>query len=243
MLNIAVCDDNALWLEKVNNYICTAFSALEADVLTHKFQSGESLLRAAADVRFDAAFLDIDMPAPNGFAIAEQLSARVAGCAVIFITGHPEYVFDSFEYRPFNFIVKPVDGGPPARMERIVAQLLRHVKQNESVSLSDDNGRMVLIPLCDVMYIESDGHHIFYYLVGKNEPVRRTDSLSAVEDRLAAKDFIRVGKSCVANIHHIIDLNRTRREITSSDGCKHVIGRRYFAAVCSVYKLYLRDSM
>jgi DNA-binding LytR/AlgR family response regulator len=243
MMLIAVCDDNPVALSANAKHIENAFKTLKTEVNIVRYLDGTVLLSDAKSRRFDAVFLDIDMPRMNGFTVAEHLRGMVPDTAVIFITNHSEYVFDSFDYRPFNFIVKTDGNLSPGRLGIVAGKLLRHISQSETLTVNDETGRVLTFPLRDIMYIESDGHHISYFIMGRSTPVRRTGSLSAVEADLTGKDFLRVAKSAIVNIGHITDLNRAKHEITSTDGCKHIVGRRYFTATFEAYRNYRRDSI
>ena len=48
------------------------------------------------------------MPEMTGFEVARQLGQN-GNCFVIFVTSHQELVYDSFNFRPLNFICKDPD--------------------------------------------------------------------------------------------------------------------------------------
>ena len=53
-------------------------------------------------------FLDIEMPGLNGVEATPLLKDKYKKLNIIYVTGHPEYVFDAVGMHPSGFLTKPV---------------------------------------------------------------------------------------------------------------------------------------
>ena len=53
-------------------------------------------------------FLDIELPGLNGIEAAPILKEKYKKLNIIYVTGHPEYVFDAVGMHPSGFLTKPV---------------------------------------------------------------------------------------------------------------------------------------
>ncbi len=53
-------------------------------------------------------FLDIEMPGMNGIDAVPVLKEKYKKLNIIYVTGHPEYVFDAVKMHPSGFLIKPV---------------------------------------------------------------------------------------------------------------------------------------
>lgn len=53
-------------------------------------------------------FLDIELPGLNGVEAAPMLKEKYKKLNIIYVTGHPEYVFDAVGMHPSGFLTKPV---------------------------------------------------------------------------------------------------------------------------------------
>lgn len=53
-------------------------------------------------------FLDIELPGLNGIEAAPMLKEKYKKLNIIYVTGHPEYVFDAVGMHPSGFLTKPV---------------------------------------------------------------------------------------------------------------------------------------
>ncbi|GAA5155827.1 response regulator transcription factor [Nocardioides marinquilinus] len=63
--------------------------ALEDDVtVVAEAASGDEALAMAAKERPDVAVLDLQMPGPDGIAVAERLRTSLPGCGVVIVTSH-----------------------------------------------------------------------------------------------------------------------------------------------------------
>ncbi len=75
---------------------------------THMSASG---IKEALDLINDDVqilFLDIEMPGINGVDATPMLKEKYKKLNIIYITGHPEYVFDAVGMHPSGFLTKPV---------------------------------------------------------------------------------------------------------------------------------------
>ena len=66
----------------------------------------EAMEQLTADVQI--IFLDIEMPGLNGINAAPLLKDQYPRLNIIYVTGHPEYVFDAVGMHPSGFLTKPV---------------------------------------------------------------------------------------------------------------------------------------
>ncbi|WP_134740492.1 response regulator transcription factor [Nocardioides sp. 503] len=84
MIRLLVADDEHL--------IRTALAqllGLEDDLeVVAEASSGGEALAAAVKAQVDVAILDLQMPEPDGIAVAERLAAELPGCRVVIVTSH-----------------------------------------------------------------------------------------------------------------------------------------------------------
>lgn len=77
------------------------------------------------------------MPEMTGFEVARQLGQN-GNCFVIFVTSHQELVYDSFNFRPLNFICKDPDADVMKdRLHMVAGQLTDAMKQEKTVVLEN----------------------------------------------------------------------------------------------------------
>lgn len=87
----------------------------------------------------------------------------------------------------------------------IRAKMKKSVNVNDSILTLKSNRRIHHIPASDILYIESMGNYVSYYLVNE-EKIVVYNSLKASLEALP-KNFIRLQRSYVVNVQHIRSYN------------------------------------
>ena len=110
---IAICvDDEPILLD----WLCDTVSASPDIERAEGFLNEAAALDYAAQAPFDLAFLDIELHAMDGLALAERLRALRPDCGIIFCTGHASYAVDAIErLRVDGYLLKPISGAAVQR--------------------------------------------------------------------------------------------------------------------------------
>ena len=109
MINIAICDDDIVTTSKIENMLQNIAKRNFIQTDTEVFWNGESLAESVKAVNyFDIIFLDIEMGAEDGITVARKIRQIDKNVLIIYVTSHENYMKESFEVRPFQFLVKPV---------------------------------------------------------------------------------------------------------------------------------------
>lgn len=111
-LNIAICDDEINDITILKKYISRY--NVETDnnnnnIVVSSFLSAKELLLDYSNNRYDVVLLDIEMPDINGMDLAKQLRETADDPFIVFTTSCPEYMHESFEVQPFQFLTKPIE--------------------------------------------------------------------------------------------------------------------------------------
>jgi len=91
--------------------------------------SGDEALAVAARQRPDVAVLDLQMPGPDGIAVAQRLATSLPGCGVVIVTGHgrPGHLKRALAGGVRGFLPKTTSAGTLARVVRTVHEGGRYV--------------------------------------------------------------------------------------------------------------------
>lgn len=109
MLNIAICDDDIQITGKIERLLQDIAKRNFVDTEIEVFWNGKSLADAiAAGERYDVIYLDIEMDKEDGISAARRIRTYDKNVRIIYVTSHESYMRESFEVRPFQFLVKPV---------------------------------------------------------------------------------------------------------------------------------------
>jgi len=99
----------------------------------------ETGLQLCADLRPDAAFVDINLPGKDGVSLATQLAMLPQPPRLVFTTGNANRATDAFRLEAVDYLLKPLD---PDQVNESVQRLLAHLRPFEtdgrSINVVDD---------------------------------------------------------------------------------------------------------
>jgi len=203
-IKCVIIDDEPIARDIIRDYI---LKINELEIIA-EFNKPTEALTFLNENRTDLLFLDINMPEINGINFAKSLSDPPA---IIFTTAYREHAANGFELQAVDYLVKPI---PFERFLKAVNHYLKlHSKpadmttaeiperpDEECISLKDGK-KTYKVYLNDIKYIESDGDYIRFYLNTRKIMVR--GSLTAMEDTLPSKLFLRIHNSYMINLKRV----------------------------------------
>ncbi len=183
--------------------------------------SGTEALGTLAVSRPDIVFLDIQMPEPDGFAVARVLAESAA--LVVFVTAFDDYALRAFEVHAFDYLLKPFEGrrfleslarararisrdrsgNPDGRLFELIEKMSKARRAPDRIAVRD-NGRVVFLKLEDIDWIEASDNYVSLHLGGETHVVRQT--MSELEAQLDPAKFLRVHRSAIVNLDRIREL-------------------------------------
>lgn len=109
-----LADDEPRLLASLRAALAEAWPELE---IVGEAGDGDATLRLIEERRPDVAFLDIQMPGPDGLEVARRAGGR---CHLVFVTTYAQYAVEAFERAAVDYLLKPVE---PDRLAETVARL------------------------------------------------------------------------------------------------------------------------
>ena len=235
MLNFVICDDDLNTLNKISNIFESVFMEhnLEATI-SFKTSKSSELLSYIKNNPMDVLILDIKLHSEkDGFEIAKTVREKNKDCYIIFITGYFEYVLQSFKYKTFDYICKPITKD---RLEETVLRLFDDINNSTSnkryIRLDNKN---TIIDENEIQYIKRDGMKIIFHTKSRDYEVY--SSFAKIQDQLP-KNFIRCHKSFIANVNNISKLEPASNMIYFNSEHKCDIGPKYKEDFMKGVKIY-----
>jgi DNA-binding LytR/AlgR family response regulator len=202
-MHIAICDDEKEIVDAVKYDIIEIQKDMEIQLKISTYVSGEEL---ECDIdehkQFDVVFLDIEIGKVNGIQLAEKIKKQCPTTAIVFMTGHCQYVYDVFDVQPCGFVKKPII------KERIEHVFKKAAEITDAIPTLTFHKNRASYQLClkDVVYISSnkrvitvyttDGEKTFY---GKIDEIERT-----LKEK--SSFFVRISQSVIINANFTIDV-------------------------------------
>lgn len=201
MLNIAICDDDVQTTGKIETMIQKIAKQNFVNTETDVFWNGKSLADTVIDGNnFDIIYLDIEMDNEDGISVAKRIRQYDKNVLIIYVTSHENHMKESFDVRPFQFLVKPVT---EQQMETCFKAAYEDINSGDFYFRYSYQRINHKVPIRDIMYFESSKRKVF--IVTEEETFELYGKLSEIESSLKAckASFLRVHQSFLVNYIHI----------------------------------------
>ncbi|MCI7813202.1 MAG: LytTR family DNA-binding domain-containing protein [Lachnospiraceae bacterium] len=218
---IAICDDDNLALRVLISLIKKEFIRHSISVTVDAYQDSRQLKAKLTQVPYDALFLDVDMPALSGIALAcfqRELSPSIV---IIFISNHPERVFDALAAEPLRFLRKQyLERELPEAVDALLKKLHRSGEE-KLMLMSGTSLRTVFVK--DILYVESFNKVQNVVLKHETLPVRYT--IQYLEEQLEPYHFFRPHRCFLVNPNCIYSIEKN--ELILDNGQSLPISRNH----------------
>lgn len=202
-LEFAVCDDDEAALSAITGALISVFRKNGVQVRCDGYSSARSLQSAISGKRYDALFLDIDMPELDGIALGSKLRSAEVHSDIIFVSSREDRVFEALSVHPYGFVRKSSflrDITDLAKMYITEKQSQRGGGNTIEVT---SRGVIAHIKVDDIVYIESLKDYQYIYMLGAKEPEKIRLSMDGLEKQLGQYGFLRVHKGYLVNYRFI----------------------------------------
>lgn len=201
-----IVDDEPLAQQILEKYI----NQIEALHLVSKCSNAFEAINILHQEKIDILFLDIKMPSLSGLDMLKTIENQPK---VILTTAFSDYGVESYEYGVVDYLLKPISF---ERFLKTINKILlpqnidfKNIKSEENVTTQPTfiffkaDKKIVKYYLADILFIEGSGNYIKVH--SKNDkPLMVLDKLSDLLEKLPSKQFLRIHKSFIINISHII---------------------------------------
>jgi two-component system LytT family response regulator len=209
-----IIDDEPLARMIIKEYL-QAYSDIE---VVEECNDGFAGIKAIQQLQPDLIFLDIQMPKINGFEMLELVDNPPI---VIFTTAFEEYAIKAFDAHAADYLLKPFS---KERFDKAIqkmklqksnlAQLVAGTALQTNIPANrivlKDNGKIKIIPLPQVQYLEAADDYVKIYTTEGNFLKKKT--MQYFEESLPQHEFIRIHRSYIVNAQLITRITPHEKE-------------------------------
>lgn len=218
MIEAVLVDDEAKALQSLS-WELTNFSD-EIEIVA-SFTDPVEALGYLDSYRPDCLFLDIEMPAMDGFQFIKNIKNK--NFPVVITTAYNQYAIKALKNEAIDYLLKPIDSDDLkdtiSKIKRYNAraltgdkleQLLLKFNSNpirKKITLNTD-GKLIFLDSNEILYAESDGNYSTIFLTN-GQKIVLTKKLKEVNNILPSDTFFRVHNSYIVNIGKIKEFLKT----------------------------------
>ena len=169
----------------------------------------------------DCLFLDIEMPAMDGFQFIKNLKNK--DFPVVITTAYNQYALQALKNEAIDYLLKPIDSDD---LEETIAKIKKHnaknltverlekillnfnsASQSKKITINTD-GKLVFLNSDEILYAESDGNYSTIFLKD-GQKILLTKKLKEVNALLPENSFFRIHNSYIINLNKIKEFLKT----------------------------------
>ncbi len=224
MIDIFICDDD----ENITDYLKFFLMKHYGDSVSVSAFSGCLALIGMVQMNEhvpDILIMDINLRDGNGIETIKEIQAEYPQIKVIYLTGILQYATEIFQTSPTYFLTKPINEN---KLADAVEKAIHAIENDKTDSIViKTNGSEIILYRKEIMYVESQGRKLIFYLsTGAETAVY--EKMDTMEEQLGAS-FVRSHKSFLINMKYIS--GRSNQEFYLTDG-----------KVLPISKPHLRDA-
>lgn len=233
MIRCVIIDDEPFAITVLKNYIPKAPQLQLIGKTTNPLEGLEMIKSLKADL----VFLDIQMDEMNGLEVAALLPPETK---VIFCTAFEEFAVQTYNMEAVDYLLKPI--ALPRFLKAvqrasniILNQAIKKLEEipNDYIFIkADQKGKMIKLNFDEIEYVEGMKNYVAFYTARNKIMTHLT--MKDVEHRLSKSNFIRVHKSYIVSIQHIL---------TIENGCISLANRKDTIPLSESYKGEFLDRM
>lgn len=209
MIQVYLCDSDLPALKKYQKQIEEICFDSPKDYLVRveTFITAEQLLFSLSEnINIpDIIVLNTALGSTNGLELARKLRERQYRGELIFLSSQPQYVFESFDVKPFYYILKK--GLSKQKFNEIIGNALEYVSKKEiHFFFCEKKGIRLQIPVQSITHFTSNGRITTIHY--ENQSFDFYSRIDDVLDQLDHKEFFRCHRSFIVSLRYITSIKQ-----------------------------------
>lgn len=231
MLQLAVCDDEKVFRSDLRKILGTELELCGIDYHISEFTSGEELIAGLEKADCQILFLDIEMKGIDGVEAARRLRETKRQMEIVFVTSYADFVFQGYEVRALNYILKPYEPEKIAAVLHTAPEALDI--EAEKYYVIDQRGGSIRVPLSSVKYFSSDRRTV--HAVTTEQEYTFYEKLSDLETELP-DTFVRIHNRYLVHLKY---LEAVRQNTAVVDGEELPVSRSCKSGLSIAFAKYM----
>ncbi|TAI47396.1 LytR/AlgR family response regulator transcription factor [Flagellimonas allohymeniacidonis] len=186
----------------------------------------------------DCLFLDIEMPAMDGFQFIKTLKNK--NFPVVITTAYNQYALQALKNEAIDYLLKPIDSddlqltltkikkfnAKNFTAEKLEKILLNFNEQSPGKKITiNTDGKLLFLNSDDILYAESDGNYSTIFL-SDGQKILLTKKLKEVNNLLPDRSFFRIHNSYIINLNKIKEFLKTDGYVVLESNHKIPVSRQ-----------------
>ena len=237
-----IVDDEPLARRRIKNLLAHDSGV---DVIG-ECSDGYKAVSSIRDLTPDLVFLDVQMPAMDGFEVIKTIGAERMP-TVIFVTAYDQYALKAFDVNALDYLLKPFNR---SRFQKTLERAKTTIRRMHDRDVNDQllsllgdlqreqgmpdrfiiksGGRVVFLRVEEIDWMSTVGNYLRLH-VGRDSHLMR-ETMSGMESQLNHERFMRIHRSTIVNLDRVKEVQpwaKGEYVVIMRDGTRLIMSRRY----------------
>ena len=211
MKKVVIVDDEKSGRKLISEYLQNHKNL----IVVGEANNGVDAIKIINEFTPDLVFMDIQMPGLTGFDVLEHLKVLPT---IIFSTAYDTYALQAFEVHAVDYLLKPytrerfdlaIKKLKDNTADRIFPLAEQHILSKTEYPeriIAEKGSKYITLAITEIFYIEAYGD--YSKIFSKNEQFISNRGISALEEKLDPKQFLRVHRSTIVSLPAIKEVAR-----------------------------------
>ena len=234
-MKIAVCEDEAVQVNLLNNKIKKWANDYDIEVTINNFTTAESFLFEWEDYdKYDIIFLDIKLGKISGVELSNIIREKNKNVDIVFVTGFFKYALHGYKVGALQYLMKPIK----------ISDLYFCLNKTQE-RISNKNDKYMMILETPKKYIKLNCNEIHYCIMfspyidihTSSEKITVRKKISELEREIPSKYFIRCHRSYIVNLKYVKSI--TKDSVVLESGIRIPISRGRYKDINDTFINYI----
>lgn len=237
MIKLAVCDDEEFICTQLETILINLLNDMFVEYEIDIFYTGEALCKKLSEEVYDMIFLDIELPLSSGIDIGQYIRETLQNdvIQIAYISAKKQYANDLFDFRPINFLIKPLD---ESKVKKVLDTYFRITKRNEQLFTYKKERTYYKVPINKIIYFENTKRKV--KIVTTDSEDEFYDTIEKLYEQLKHYKFLLVHKSYLINSKYIKTM--TYEEVIMTNHIRIPISQSKRKEVRNIYTQIIKEN-
>lgn len=232
-MKIAICDDEAIQVKLIRTYVEEWSQTIAETVCCFEYDCASALL-FDLDQGIDLFLLDIQMKDYTGMDLAKEIRKTNEQAIIIFISGVSDYIFEGFNVKALNYLLKPIK---KEQLFVCLNQAYQHYLEDEAYFTFISEKETFKINIKKIRYAEARLHYLELHVDEQVYTIKM--NLSELIEQLPNQTFCQIHRSFLVNLAYIDCINK--QDILLSNQEVLPLARRKWETINQAFIDYYRS--
>lgn len=228
MLHIAICDDDAIFIEQYKELLIRGFE--KYPFIHYKLHIIHGNEQECIDLieknTIDLLFLDIQLPKMSGKEVARRIRLRDKKISLVFLTSLDSEMLDTYQYDVFDYIPKYL---MEERMGNTIARFVeKHIQEGHKKEQFQVHNKTIYLDFMEIVYFETINKKVYIHQF-KGEPLLTKMKYEEVKKKYCKLGFLDIHRTCIVNPRYIYLIRE--QEVELDNGSVLPLSRRKRSSV------------